>query len=213
MTEINQLNLLITKVKQHREKNNTMMGNMNMGNNMGNMNMGSMNMGNNMGNMNMGNNMGNSFDSFDSMNNNNPMMGSIMGMNSGIMMNNNMNMMNNINNMNMNLMGMMDSNQNNASLSNVAQLANPLENSQNTATVVLPFYELSVIFIKNGDRTTIICKSNEKISQIISKYRIKAEDNNENLKFIFNAKVLNKNSTVSESGLVNGSVIYVVLSV
>ena len=69
---------------------------------------------------------------------------------------------------------------------------------------------ISVIFNKNGDKTTISCKLNEKISDIIKKYKKATSDNSQNLKFIFNAKKLNENFTVSESGLVDGSVIHII---
>ena len=56
----------------------------------------------------------------------------------------------------------------------------------------------------------ISCKSSEKISDIIEKYKKATSDKSSNLKFIFNAKKLNENFTVSESGLVDGSVIYII---
>ena len=52
--------------------------------------------------------------------------------------------------------------------------------------------------------------SNDLISVIIEKYRNESNDNRKNIKFIFNGKELNINTTASEAGLSNNSNIFVV---
>ena len=58
--------------------------------------------------------------------------------------------------------------------------------------------------------TNIICDPNEKISSLIEKYRVKANDHNQKEEFIFNAMKLDPNKTLSEAGLRNGSRIKVI---
>ena len=202
-TKINKLNTLNFQLSQLR-KNNTMMGNMNMmrGMNMNTMNNDNSVMGNNMMAMNT---MSNSSDDLNDNNMNNNMMGN---------MNNNMSNLlsdysNMMNTMNMNLMNLMNSNQNNPNVvpSNLNHLANPLANMMST-TLYDP--GISVIINKNGNKTTISCKLNEKVSDIIEKYKNATSDKSKNLKFIYNAKKLNEDLLVSEAGLVDGSVIFVI---
>ena len=202
-TKINKINTLNFQLSQLR-KNNTMMGNMNMmrGMNMNNMNNDNSVMGNNMMNMNT---MSNSSDDLNDNNMNNNMMGN---------MNNNMSNLlsdysNMMNTMNMNLMNLMNSNQNNPNVgdSNLNHLANPLANMVST-TLYDP--GISVIINKNGTKTTIPCKLNDKVSDIIEKYKNATSDKSKNLKFIYNAKKLNEDLLVSEAGLVDGSVIFII---
>ena len=206
-TKINKLNALNLELYQLR-KYNTMQANMNTMNN--SMNMNSMNTINSGMNTMMGNNMMNnsSDDMSTGMNNMSNMNNNMLDMNNN--MNNYLNNYNNvINTMNMDLMNLMKTNQNNPNMGNseFSQLANPLENIMSTT-----LYEpgISVIINKNGNKTTISCKLNEKISDIIEKYKKATSNKSSNLKFIFNAKKLNENFTVSESGLVGGSVIYII---
>ena len=65
---------------------------------------------------------------------------------------------------------------------------------------------------KLRNRTSIIILSspNEKVSDIIQKYRAKADDRDSTKKFIFNAKNLNKDLSVAEAGLYNNAHIFVV---
>ena len=58
--------------------------------------------------------------------------------------------------------------------------------------------------------TNIICDPNEKISSLIEKYRVKANDHNQKEEFIFNAMKLDPNKTLIEAGLRNGSKIIVI---
>ena len=70
---------------------------------------------------------------------------------------------------------------------------------------------INISFDVNHDKKyNIICDPNEKISSLIEKYRIKANDNNQKEKFIFNGKDLDSYKTLSEAGLYNGSRITVI---
>ena len=78
---------------------------------------------------------------------------------------------------------------------------------------------ISVIFRVSGTQgqgqaqippVMIQCLSNEKVSEVIKKYRIKSGDNDETKKFIFNAKNLAPSLTVAEAGLTNNANIFVV---
>ena len=53
------------------------------------------------------------------------------------------------------------------------------------------------------------CMPDEKLSEIIEKYRKKSGNFEPDIKFIFNAKALNPNLTLAEAGLTEGSNIYV----
>jgi hypothetical protein len=56
----------------------------------------------------------------------------------------------------------------------------------------------------------IHCLKEEKVSDVIQRYRVKFCDNEPTKKFIFNAKALNRNLTVAEVGLTNHCDIFVV---
>ena len=56
----------------------------------------------------------------------------------------------------------------------------------------------------------INCKLDEKVSDIIEKYRNKSGDMDPNKIFVFNAKKMNPNLTVEETGIVNNGNIFVV---
>ena len=58
--------------------------------------------------------------------------------------------------------------------------------------------------------TLLHCNPNEKISNVIKKYREKANDYDEKIKFIFNGKELNPSLTLSQSGIVNNHIIRVI---
>ena len=47
----------------------------------------------------------------------------------------------------------------------------------------------------------------EKVGDLIQKYRIKANDNNNSLKFIFNTKPMNLSLDLAEAGLFNKPII------
>ena len=72
-----------------------------------------------------------------------------------------------------------------------------------------------VIFRKSGEGQNeppimIQCTDNEKIADVIAKYRVKTGDQDGSKKFIFNAKQLNESLSVSEAGLTNNANIFVV---
>jgi hypothetical protein len=65
-------------------------------------------------------------------------------------------------------------------------------------------------FKENGSHSiAIICSFNEKVSNVIKKYRIKSGDYDTTEKFIFDARNLNQSLTVYEAGLQNHSKIFV----
>ena len=74
---------------------------------------------------------------------------------------------------------------------------------------------INVIFrntdLKTNNATKIKCNQNEKVSEIIRKYRERTGDREPKEKFIFNAKELNAQLTVGQSQLYDGSIIFVVL--
>ena len=142
----------------------------------------------------------------NSMNNN--MMGNDMNnnmMNSNNMMNNNINnMMNNFNNMN----NLINNNINNINpmMSNINMNMNQYQNIPKI---------INVFFRETGNDSNKIpiminVKENEKIQDIIQKYREKSSNYDINLKFIFNAKELNLSLTVAEAGITNNANIFVV---
>ena len=73
---------------------------------------------------------------------------------------------------------------------------------------------LNVFFISSPQPSeqppvTVQCMPDEKLSEIIEKYRKKSGNFEPDIKFIFNAKALNPNLTLAEAGLTEGSNIYV----
>ena len=76
---------------------------------------------------------------------------------------------------------------------------------------------ITLTFIKNNEGTNqrkinVQCTLDDKVGEVIKRYRTKAEDNNPNEKFIYNAKKLNLNLTVRDAGLVNESKIFVMVT-
>ena len=133
----------------------------------------------------------------------NNMMNSNNMINNNNMMNNNINnMMNNLNNMN----NLINNNNNNPMMGNINMNMNQYPNIPKS---------FAVIFRHTGNDTnkfpiTVNVKENEKISDIIQKYRQKSSNYDINLKFIWNAKNLNHSLTVAEAGLTNNANIFVV---
>jgi hypothetical protein len=174
---------------------NTGMNQMGQGMNMNNMQMSGMggmnNMGmNNMNNMNMNN-----------MNMNNMGMTGVGGMN----------MMNNMNMMNPN-MGMMNAAMNmNANMQNNMNDLNNM-NAGNPQTTNSQFINVYFKAGANGENGSIMiqCSLNDKISDLIQKYRSKSLEDVTLKKFIFNAKALVPTLTVAEAGLTEGANIFVV---
>ena len=65
---------------------------------------------------------------------------------------------------------------------------------------------------ENKKPITIKCRINEKVSDLIEKYRVESGDRDETKKFIYNAKVLHSSLTLSQAGIMNGSNIFVVIT-
>ena len=63
---------------------------------------------------------------------------------------------------------------------------------------------------QNGPPLTIQCLAEEKVSDLIQRYRTKANDHDTSKKFIFNAKALNTDLSVAEAGLTNNANVFVV---
>ena len=151
-------------------------------------------------------------------------------------MNNSMNMINNKeminkninnnfinNNINKNMMNIdFLNNMANSSMSinmmtnNNDDIMNMMNNSINpmidtNQIVKMDVKDLNVIFRKGDVITSLKCKSNEKVSDIIERYRDKSLDEDKNIKFIFGAKELDINLTISKAGINNNANIYVVL--
>ena len=200
---MNQMGMQDPMNNQGMGQNNNM--GMNQMNNMG------MNQMNNMG-MNQMNNMG--MNQMQMMNsgmgmNQMQMMNSGMGMNQMQMMNNLMTQMNmgNLSQQALNMM-MNFNNGNNANNAN-----NNQNNSQNENSG-----KMTVIFRVSGNAgesqapLMIQCLPNEKVSQLIQRYRTKSGDEDESKKFIFNAKNLVPSLTISEAGISNNSNIFVVVT-
>ena len=180
---------------------NPMMLNNSLNDNMNQMNQMNMNSMNN--NMNMMNNQMNM----------NPMMNQGM-MNNQFNMNPMMNpmMMNNMNNMNNMGNNMMEvamnfnamNNNMNMNAGNMGNNNQPASNNQN----------ISVYFRAglNGENGSIMiqCSLDDKISDLIDRYKAKSLQDVSQKKFIFNAKALNKNLKVAEAGLNDGANIFVV---
>ena len=78
--------------------------------------------------------------------------------------------------------------------------------------------EITVYFKASGNKgqsnaaIKVKCFKDEKVSNIIEKYRNKANDFVSNKNFIYKAKNINTNLTVEEAGLTNNSYIFVVLN-
>ena len=69
-------------------------------------------------------------------------------------------------------------------------------------TIALHFRENS------GRIIVVICKMNDKIDDVIKKYRNKSLDRSETIEFIWNSRRLSPNLTVGEEGLTNNSFIF-----
>ena len=126
-------------------------------------------------------------------------------MSNSISSNNNINKNNNINMINSGTFSnnMMDNNNKKNNLININQFSK------------IDDEEIYVIFIKEETKTRFKCKRNEKVNDIIEKYREEAFDDDTNIEFIYNGKELNKlnkNLTASEAGISNNSNIFVVTS-
>jgi hypothetical protein len=85
---------------------------------------------------------------------------------------------------------------------------NKMQNSNNFNSVK----NLTLTFsFNNNMKIQIMCKSNEKMKSVIQRFLSKCGNfGNNTYIYIFNAKKINENLTVEESGLCNNGVIYVI---
>ena len=98
------------------------------------------------------------------------------------------------------------------------QIINNMNIDINTEKQFSNISEIFTVFFEdnysniNGEKKSfsILTKSDEKISEIIKKYRQKSSNYNKNIDFIFNAKHLNPSLTASEPGLTNCNIIQVI---
>ena len=179
------LNYLTEENKQLKEENNNLKNQIN-GNNLNNKN----NFNNNINNFN--NNMNN----INNMNNFNNNM-------------NNMNNINDINNFNNNMNNMiverMINNINNININN-NNFKNDFNNNSNNNLNQIEEHGFSIIVERSGQKNMVSlenCFSNDKISDLMTRYRNKINDYSSQFYFTYNAKQLNPNKTLSEEGLIS----------
>ena len=156
------------------------------------------------------NNMNNNMSNMNNMNMNPQMMNMMMQMMSN--MGGNMNTMNMGNMDQANMMNMMNMMQmmNNNNMANNMQMNNNIVNSMPVNNMGASQGGWNLFFTKkdSGQKILIQVKSDEYVSEAISRYKIKAVDDKES-KFIFNGKQLNTGLKISQSGLQNNSEILV----
>ena len=159
---------------------------------------------------------------------NNPAM--MMNNNPNMMMNNPAMLMQNQNMMNQLLMQqqmqqnmwnqqtmMQQQQQQNAMLQNFMQeqqqqnFANNQNNTSTNSNFITIRFKLQLGGVQ-GNEFAIHCTLNDKVSEVISRFRTKAQDVEDikHEKYIFNAKRLNETLTVAEAGMTNNSIIYVI---
>ena len=96
-----------------------------------------------------------------------------------------------------------------------AQMNNILNNKQNinenkfNQNYIYIIFKLQSEYGRNN-QLTILCYPNDKVSDIIEKFRNKANVHDDNRRFIYNAKELNPSLSLAEAGLLHNSIIYVV---
>ena len=78
-----------------------------------------------------------------------------------------------------------------------------MQQMDNTPKIVVQFHK------RGYNPVHVLCKLNDFVSDIIKKYRKYSLDNDQDERFIFNAKILNKNLTVADAGLNNNSIVVV----
>ena len=96
-----------------------------------------------------------------------------------------------------------------------AQMNNILNNKQNINENKFNQNYIYIIFKQQSEygsnnQLTIFFYPDDKISDIIEKFRNKANVHDDNRRFIYNAKELNPSLSLAEAGLLYGSVVYVV---
>ena len=68
---------------------------------------------------------------------------------------------------------------------------------------------ISVNFRIGVKTITVQCQTNQKVSELIERYRIKSGDRDPSKQFKFNTRSLNENKTVAEEGIPNQGIIFV----
>ena len=195
-------------------KNNNVMNNYNM-NNMNNFN--NMNNLNNMNNINNMNSM-NNFNNINNMNNFNNM----INMNSMNLINNNINNnfggfnnfnMNNFNNNFNNNYNKMNMLMNNINLNRNNNLNFNMNNNMNVNLKSKPI-TVYILFYKKSNEFELPIEiqilSEEKVCDLIEKWRAKVGDNDSSLEFMLNDKYLDQSLTLAEAGIDINDTIYVV---
>ena len=72
---------------------------------------------------------------------------------------------------------------------------------------------IGITFRRNNDAPiTVQCYPDDKVSDVIKKYRNMADDRDMTKKFVFNAITLNPSLTVAESGMTNNCNIFVIVT-
>lgn len=99
---------------------------------------------------------------------------------------------------------------NNADSSNTANQPQPQKKEENPTGMSIIFRASGAGGEQNKPPITIQCLGDEKVADIIKKYRTKANDNDDSKKFIYNAKALNVTLTAAEAGLTNNANVFVV---
>ena len=123
--------------------------------------------------------------------------------------------MNPMNNMPMSVISQQMQNQYYRQLSNNTGTQNSSSNQNvQNEQLLTPNDNITVVFRTSNNINDyplkIQCTKNEKVSDLIERYRTKAVDHDTTKRFIFNAKELNKDLTIEEAGLSEGSNIFVV---
>ena len=118
-----------------------------------------------------------------------------------------MNNMNNMNNMNQQAAQNMMNNQNNQTSNDNSTNTNASQNSGQGLNVI---FRASGAQANNQPPVMIQCMPDDKIEDIIDKYRNKANDRDPTKKFIFNAKNLQTGMTAAQAGITQNANIFVV---
>ena len=88
---------------------------------------------------------------------------------------------------------------------------NPNMNNPQNPNFITILFKLQMINETVLKPYSIQCTLNDKVSDVIQKFRTKAQDfDTKHEKFIFNAKRLCETLTVAEAGMSNNSIVYVI---
>ena len=95
------------------------------------------------------------------------------------------------------------------------QQQNFMNNQSSTRIPNSNFVTIKFRLQKRGQKIeefAIQCTLDDKVSDVIKKFRVKANDleDKEHEKFLFNTKILNQTLTVAEAGMCNNSFVFVI---